>query len=285
VIQGPPGTGKTKVISAIQARFAELDGERPEVAGRTLLTSFQHDAVDHAANKSLVFGLPPVRFGGRMGDHSSADERIQRWAVQAREYVEGVLSELPEERPLALYRSVRDRVATYASGRLSDQELRELLEELVALPAGQLPTQLWQRLRELLRGPVRTDSRTELDRELMRRTVRALRTTTDAFDDDGPRRARQALTSIQSLLSADEMALIQRAAASAPGKPFAELDALGDLRDKLLDRLNPGDVPGEGRRADSIVLNLLNTTVAALHARMQESSGGIADTLEEYAAA
>lgn len=284
VIQGPPGTGKTKVITAIEARLAELEEERPEVAGRTLLTSFQHDAVDHAASKSLVFGLPPVRFGGRRGDRSSADEQVQRWAVQALEHVEGVLAQLPEERPLALYRSVRDRVATYASGRMPDQELRELLEELGALPAGQLPTHLWERLRELRHGPVRAASGTELERELMRKAVRGLRTTPDAFTDDGPRKARQVLARLEPLLAEGETELLERAASVAPGSTFAELDSLLSLRDALLDRLNPGDVPGERRRVDPAVLDVLNATVAVLHDRMRQSAGGAADALQEYAA-
>jgi hypothetical protein len=285
VIQGPPGTGKTKVITAIQARLAELEEERPAVAGRTLLTSFQHDAVDHAASKSLVFGLPPVRFGGRRGDRSSADEQVERWAVQAREHVEGELAHLPEERPLAQYRSVRDRAAMYASGRMSDEELRELLEELVGLPAGQIPTPQWERLRDLHHGPVPAASGTELERELMRKAVRGLRTTPEAFADDGPRKARQVLTRLQHLLADGDKELLEKAAAVAPGSMFAGLGSLVSLRDALLDRLNPGDVPGERRRVDPAILDVLNATVAALHDRMRESSGGAADALQEYAAA
>lgn len=285
VIQGPPGTGKTKVITAIEARLAELEAERPEIAGRTLLTSFQHDAVDHAASRSLVFGLPPVRFGGRRGDRSSADEQVQRWAVQAREHIESVLAQLPEERPLTLYRSVRDRVASYASGRMSDQELRELLEELVNLPAGHLPMQMWQRLRDLRDGPVRAASGTELERALMRKAVHGLRTTPTAFTDDGPRKSRQVLTRLGSLLADGEKELLDRAASVAPGSSFSEVDALVSLRDALLDRLNPGEVPGERRNVDPAVLDALNGTVAALHDRMLQSTGGAADALQEYAEA
>src|SRR5690606_11816569 len=81
LIQGPPGTGKTKVIAAIQARLAQLEADQPEVAGRTLLTSYQHDAVDNAADKSVVFGLRPVRFGGKRGEAlKRSNEAVQRWA-------------------------------------------------------------------------------------------------------------------------------------------------------------------------------------------------------------
>lgn len=285
VIQGPPGTGKTKVITAIEARLAELEEERPEVAGRTLLTSFQHDAVDHAVSKSLVFGLPPVRFGGRRGDRASADAQLERWAATAREHLAATLDGLPKERPLALYRTVRDRVAAYVAGGMPEDELRELLRQLVELPAGQLPTDLWERLRELHRGPVRGAGGMDLERELMRKSVRGLRTTAEAFADDGPRKARQTLERLEPVLAQEEKELLERAAATEPGAVFAELDVLEALRDTLLDRLNPDDVSGERRRVDLAVVSALNAAVTALHERMRKSVGGVADALEEYAGA
>lgn len=63
LIQGPPGTGKTTVIAALQVRLAELEAEQEAVSGRTLLSSYQHDAVDNAVDRTSVYGLPPARFG------------------------------------------------------------------------------------------------------------------------------------------------------------------------------------------------------------------------------
>jgi len=62
LIQGPPGTGKTKVISALLVRLAEISEDSGNsVSHRLLLTSYQHDAVENVAEKSVVFGLPAVR--------------------------------------------------------------------------------------------------------------------------------------------------------------------------------------------------------------------------------
>ena len=60
LVQGPPGTGKTRVIAALQARLAEKDeGSDPNgLSGNTLLTSFQHDAVENAAAATRVLGPP-----------------------------------------------------------------------------------------------------------------------------------------------------------------------------------------------------------------------------------
>ena len=82
LIQGPPGTGKTKTIAALQARLAEL-GEDGDLAGQTLLTSYQHDAVENAAARTLVFGLPAIKVGrkhGRTDDGDGFDPRaLETW--------------------------------------------------------------------------------------------------------------------------------------------------------------------------------------------------------------
>ena len=286
VIQGPPGTGKTKVISAIEARLAELEEERPEIAGRTLLTSYQHDAVDNAVSRSLIFGLPPMRFGGRRGVRG-ADQQTQRWSAGAHEHVSAKLAELPPSRPAALYRRVRDRVATYASGHLPHAELKELLDELVALPTGTLPTELWERLRALAGTPQAGPRDLGLEHSLMVKAARGLRTEAPAFEDDGPRKARQALKLLTSLLTDDERSLLEEAAGVDPGASFRRQDELAPLRDAIIDRLNPDIVPGEGlKRLRPDVLDALNAAVAALHEQMRhDGPGAIADTLEEYAEA
>jgi AAA domain len=284
VIQGPPGTGKTKVITAIQARLAEIQATHPEISGRTLLTSYQHDAVDHAAGKSVVFGIPAARFGGRRGEHAR-DAQVERWAAYAYSHVESVLGSLADARPLSLYRSMRDRVASYAAGRMSAEEVRDLLDELIALPAGHLPTELWAELRRLRSVPatLATAGEDELERELMRKAVRGLRTTAQAFADDGPRRAHQVLQRMGDGLSDDERRLLQSAAEVEPGGTFAHLADLAALRDALLDRWSADQVPGDRPRVDRGMLEALKRVVAALHMHMQGSESGVADALQEYA--
>ncbi|NJN13940.1 MAG: hypothetical protein HC815_41145 [Richelia sp. RM1_1_1] len=83
LIQGPPGTGKTKVISALQVRLAEISEDSGNsVSHRLLLTSYQHDAVENAAEKSVVFGLPAVRIGGKTQGNEAADN-VDRWRDRA----------------------------------------------------------------------------------------------------------------------------------------------------------------------------------------------------------
>jgi hypothetical protein len=280
LIQGPPGTGKTQVIAALQARLAELDGDRPELAGRTLVTSFQHDAVDHVVSRSRVLGLPPVRFGGRPGEHP---ERVQveRWRVELREHLSSQLATLGEPRPLQDYRRALDGCARYAAGRLPPAELKALLEELCALEPGALLSDVWQRLDDARQGPRARSTKGSYERELQRRAASGLRVVPAAFEDDGPRAAHNVLSRCGPLLRGEERALLERAAAREPGAGFAELDALAKLRDGLLDRLLAPVLREDRQAIDPHVLEALQDAVGCLEDRARRSEGGVADALAE----
>jgi len=280
LIQGPPGTGKTTVIAAIQVRLAELEAEESAVGGRTLLTSYQHDAVDNAVERSQVFGLPPARFGGRSGSRAVEDQ-AERWGKTTSERLQATLAGISEERPRAQYRHFRDRAATYASGQLNADETRAIVDDLRALDPGILPTDVWDALGELGRGL--SGGSGDLEQALDERAVRGLPPQNEAFVDGGPARARRALTQLERMLWDDETALLTRASEISDGAPFPEIAELAALRDALLDRLDRQTVPGERTRCDAETVNVLNLAVAALHERMQNSKGGIADALQEYA--
>lgn len=284
VIQGPPGTGKTKVITAIQARLAELESEHPELAGRTLLTSYQHDAVDHAVSKSRVFGLPPVRLGGRMGGPNTKEDEIQRWATQAKEHVDASLANFSEERPLAIYKTFRDEAAAYAAGCLPNDHLIEVIEKLIALPVGTLPTNLWDRLKTLKRK-AKTVSGTgseNFDDELRIKTVRGLRVTQESFSDDGPRKARQVLKLFEGCLSAEERTLLVAAVETPSGERFNDLSRLAAFKDQLLDQLAGSKNHVDNDTRDPEIMESLNSAVSSLYQRMKLSKGGVADALQEF---
>jgi hypothetical protein len=283
LIQGPPGTGKTTVIAAIQVRLAELEAEQEELSGRTLLTSYQHDAVDNAVERSSVLGLPPARFGGRHGSHA-VDDQAARWSTETHERLQAKLSSLGEERPRAQYRHFRDRVAAYASGKLQALDAKSILDDLLALETEVLPTELWDRLRALGR---RVASKSgvpgDLERVLNEKAARGLAPQNTAFIDGGATQARRALRQLEPLLSDTEKALLTRASEVPPGEVFAEIEELAALRSALLDRLDREAIPGDRGGLDPEVMDVLNAAITGLHARMAASRGGIADALEEYA--
>lgn len=284
VIQGPPGTGKTKVITAILARLAELESERPELAGRTLLTSYQHDAVDHAVSKSRVFGLPPARFGGRRDGSNTNEDEIQRWVAQAKEQVDASLANFTEDRPLAIYKKYRDLAATYTAGCLPSDQLKEVIDDLIALPVGTLPTNLWDRLKTLKRKVITVTSTgsDNLDEELRIKAVRGLRVTPESFSDDGPRKARQVLKIFENSLSDEGKILLEAAVDTPPGENFKDLARLVTFKNHLLDQLIDSKKQVDNDARDPEILDALNMAVSCLHKRMKASRGGIADALQEF---
>lgn len=282
VIQGPPGTGKTQVIAAIAARLAELEAEQPELAGRTLLTSYQHDAVDNAVAKSTVFGLPAFRFGGPRGDRTAASDQIDRWRATAREGVQAQLAGIGGNRPLAMYRSLRDQVASYASGAAGCEQGRKLLQEAQQLPVGTLSATLWDRINSLLRTPVGAIQGDDLNVSLMKAAVSNLRANAESFSDDGPTMARRAKSELASLLSDEERNLLERAAQATCDGSFSEIAALSDLRTALLVRLTPATASESPVAFEPDVLDALNGVISELRAALETAEGGIADALQEY---
>jgi hypothetical protein len=282
VIQGPPGTGKTQVIAAIAARLAEMEAEHPELAGRTLLTSYQHDAVDNAVAKATVFGLPAFRFGGPRGDRTAARDQIDRWRTTAREGVQAKLSGLGGNRPLAEYRTLRDHVAAYASGASDCEKGRQLLREALQLPAGTLSATLWDRINSLLRKPAGVIQDDDLTMSLMRTAVSNLRVNQESFSDDGPTMARRAKAELGAMLSAEEQDLLDRAAKSTADECFSELAALSDLKNALLVRLTSSAVSEAPLAFEPDVLEALNGVISELRAALETAEAGVADALQEY---
>ena len=144
LIQGPPGTGKTQVIAAVQALLAKEagdDGNGPAV----LLTSAQHDAVEHTASRSTVHGLPALKIGKRR--NSGIDDGARNSPVPAIEvWKRGVSTAIAQDVPeaVALLRAV-DNLRLIAA-RLSTEPLDQgavvdrLVEACNAIQAFDAPT-------------------------------------------------------------------------------------------------------------------------------------------------
>ena len=282
VIQGPPGTGKTQVIAAIAARLAEMEAEHPELAGRTLLTSYQHDAVDNAVAKVTVFGLPAFRFGGPRGDRTAARDQIDRWRTTARVGVQAKLAGIGGNRPLAIYRGLRDHVASYASGASDCEQGRRLLREALQLPAGTLSATLWDRINSLLRTPVGLNQGDDLTVSLMRAAVTNLRVNPDSFSDDGSTMARRGKAALGAILSPEEQNLLDRAAQSTGDDYFSDLAALSDLKNAVLSRLTSTAVCESPLAFEPDVLDALNGVISELRAALETAEAGVADALQDY---
>lgn len=286
LIQGPPGTGKTKVISALQVRLAEISEDSSSVSGRTLLTSYQHDAVENAADRTVVFGLPAYKVGKRPKQTEESDN-VERWCEESKEALKAQLAAMPELPESAVLRRVQALVQGYILAPLNPQQTAELLKNIFELTEGKITGGCSDRLLEfsqtLARGTFHLDDE-EPERELNIQAVRALRTNPVAFSDDGSWNARKALRRLHrvQILETAERQLLEKAAdwqdESAP--PF--LEELAALRDRLLERLLPVTTSAITPVANPEIEALLTKVVDTLYQRVRQSREGVDAVIAEY---
>lgn len=146
IIQGPPGTGKTTVITAIIKRLEEEADTAGGMFGRSLITAFQHDAVQNATDRLRILGLPAIKFGKKYSDieddslevnltiqhwinekltdmnvkHADAKD-IEYMAEFNRLYVNYLKSAVSLDQTLEILEKVRDEVETNISVELNDR--------------------------------------------------------------------------------------------------------------------------------------------------------------------
>lgn len=285
LIQGPPGTGKTRVIAALQARLADRDELESGggLSGNTLLTSFQHDAVENAAAATRVLGLPAIKVGYRKGAEDS-NLWLERWKRETAESVRAARAERGETPSVqrALEEVRRLTVLHIEAPGPQDASL-DLLNRVRELAGDWLSGEIKDRIDDL-QGRLRAPDALVLgdeDRADALRAVRGLRTEAVPFSDDGPTAAYRTLRCLDRLdgfaWDAGARSLLDEAAGHDPDIPPTQalLDGLAHLRDTLIDRLNdPGErMPVRPIHAD--VADLCAEIVDALTERARTSPDGV----------
>lgn len=293
IIIGPPGTGKTQVIAALQRRLAE-EAQDQSIAAQVLISSFQHDAVDNALDRSDVFGLPGARVGGKRGasdDESLIDPWLERHAAHLQEKISAEYDKYPE---LECVRDLSTRLAlARVAGASPIQQaeafgtilhgLRDLDQNGLVLPP-KLESQIGDYIEQLgQRVPSSAESRPDV--QILRR-IRALRVDAPAFDDDGPDRAWDLLNWLKrhgQNCSAELLALLQDAADSQQ-LPESALQALAGWQTRLLEQFLPDYRPAElKRQADPEGLALLDDIDRHLEGKLRQRKQGVAWVLEQLA--
>ncbi|GJN55079.1 DEAD/DEAH box helicase [Pseudomonas tohonis] len=293
IIIGPPGTGKTQVIAALQRRLAE-EAEERNISAQVLISSFQHDAVDNALDRSDVFGLPGARVGGKRGASDEAsliDPWLERHVAHLQEKITAEYSKYPE---LERIRELSTRLALArvvgaspvqqgeAFDRILDG-LRDLEQSGLVLPP-RLENQLEDHIEQLKKqAPSAAESRPDV--EALRR-VRALRVETSSFSDDGPDRAWDLLRWLKRHgqgCSAELLTLLQDAAdSSQPAE--STLHALAECQERLLELYLPDYRPTELRyQADPEGQALLDEIDRHMESKLRQRKQGVAWVLEQLA--
>ncbi|MGM1051032.1 MAG: DEAD/DEAH box helicase [Pseudomonadota bacterium] len=293
IIIGPPGTGKTQVIAALQRRLGE-EARDSHIAAQVLISSFQHDAVDNALDRSDVFGLPGARVGGKRGmqdDGLVIDPWLDRQVTHLKTKIAEQYQKYPElERVrdlsirLALARvagSPPDRQAETFAGILG--KLRELDGAGLILPP-KLESEIEEYI-DQLQQQVPVTAADDQNTQALKR-VWALRIDRAAFADDGADRAWDLLSWLKrhdTHVSPDLLAWLQDAADSTQ-LPDASLHVLADWKVRLLDRFLPDYRPADlKQQADPEGLTILDAIDRHLEGRLRQRKQGVAWVLEQLA--
>ncbi|BCX74257.1 DEAD/DEAH box helicase [Acinetobacter sp. Tol 5] len=315
IIIGPPGTGKTQVITALQQRISELSHE--SIQRSILLTSYQHDAVDNVVDRSNVMGIAGLRVGGKIrndDDDPTGVDTIEKWATPIQKDInELILS----NDFITLYHALEEHLLKLRFG-YKDQKQKSIVEIQIILD--QLSEkykiylshdlkQWWEEFKQ----PKQSISVATKMMELYP-LIYSLRTKISSFIDDGIKRCRLVLASLQILQQQNENQTILLAEEQKVLEHFIRLDlnsneeidftALTVLKNKLIDRCLPDFRPKHLQRLldediclklDSI-LNDINDkakkskTLAHLmildkyRYRLMTSTGDIKETIAHYTA-
>jgi DNA polymerase III delta prime subunit len=208
LIIGPPGTGKTQVISALQQRIAE-EGDKfgSPIQHQILLSSYQHDAVTNVVDRSGVFGLPALKVGRREKNRNSGSG-ISQWTQQRIDRLSPDISnELQQFSEYKLFESINElvlsiRLATTPSDlKFLLSSLRKKLNEWQIDYGFNIKASILDSVDALTErfSSLPCLNLSKEQRTLLYRTVRGVRTTDIAFNDDGLLRAKSLLHTLESL--------------------------------------------------------------------------------------
>lgn len=283
LIQGPPGTGKTSVIAALMVRLAETAHEPGDISGTVLLTSFQHDAVENAASRTQVFGLPAVKQGRRRGQVEGVDS-VERWR---KERIERLEASLVKEPGSATLRRLRLLVIPHVVNPGSLEQTVRLLREVADVGRELLPGGLLDRLRRkaalLERGLSQSEEASSEEQKRLLQAVRRLSVEAVAFGDDGAVKATRALRLLQpaQVLEPQEQALLERAATWTEETPPPFLSEFAALRESLLQRLTPDARPRALPTSDAETEALLKEAVEVAQRRVAGTQQGAESVIAE----
>lgn len=248
LIIGPPGTGKTQVIAALERRLSE-DSQGQMLAQQVLISSYQHDAVENALERTDVYGLPAIKVGGSR--RREGTDPVLKWCTRQLERVDVQREQAIQAQPdYATLLALQDLLATLqVLGALPEvrpamlDRLEELLKQLNQRVRLRLPSQWWDGWQDARQASESAHASqgglNERQRLRYRRQVRALRTLPLSFLDDGPQQVTRVLASLATppgLLTAADQDLLQQARVISNATPEL-LHNLAELQKQLLDRL------------------------------------------------
>ena len=202
IIQGPPGTGKTTVLTAIIERLNE-ESNKENIKGQILVAGFQHDAVENIIQRLDINGIPTPKFGKKsttLVDINSY-ERIIQWSEEIATKLKDKIdfSKQIEIKKLNQYFEIYLKAP-------SKHSAIDLLKYII----NNISQSLSKDIIETSKNTLNNLTKKQIDSLEELKVIYSLRTTEEAFKDDGKERSLALLVSnIGKTLDENEKKLLQ----------------------------------------------------------------------------
>lgn len=243
IIIGPPGTGKTQVITALQQRIAEENGDQP-IQHQVLLSSYQHDAVDNVVARSNVLGLPAIRIGGKSNGTQENINPVHKWSSDNQRKIQHILNQHPI---LEVFKQLQNACLALRLGSSTPNQHAEIIQEIDDLLIILAKENLYPNMERLEKWADFKQLKTNLNANLLwpiSHYIWSLRTTMTSFADDGALRCLDVWVRLKEKriypVDSDDLVLLQQLASShASDVTLEDLSRLSTIKDKILDACIP----------------------------------------------
>lgn len=204
LIQGPPGTGKTTVIKALAERFREIfeaDEKRLQKANpehilrspKILISSFQNEAVDNAISAPLPGDIPAYRKTAKRTKDSSKEQyqkSLENWYSGLKTAITGMIEDSAAPEYVENKRSLDDEFLSYKSAGEPIDKAVALIDRYLSYVEIPYPKESVAAAKAILAAATAAAAEEDGEDPIINK-IEALRITSEAFEDDGPRNARR----------------------------------------------------------------------------------------------
>ena len=223
VIQGPPGTGKSTVVAVICQRLIELSEKGKPLDKVILVSAFQNDTVEHIASKIETFGLPTIKVGKDVQGVRSEEGFI----TKMRNSIDNAIHHLaPEYSTMRISQQLASLKALLEKENNPDG-VKAKINELINL--SDLDEGLFVEWKKLYRK----EPFEHTDKDKAINAIKGLRTTPEAYSDDGYKKIRRACNSGINFTQ-EELNLLENAPIGEEEITEEFLEKLKELQAKYL---------------------------------------------------
>lgn len=272
LIQGPPGTGKTTVIKAIAERFREIfeaaqkdyqkiDPDYILHNPRILISSFQNEAVDNAISDPLPGDIPPYRKTAKRAKETSQKQNRRAnedWYMAVSRSISETIEDETVSRFAAEKRRLNDEFLSYKNDGEPIEKAAVLINKYLSYVDIPYPPEITARARTVIAASGGTHD--DVDHPVIKR-IEALRTSKDAFEDDGMRNAGRLAACIRLSNDLEISDDIREAVEAVSHEGYSQeefdeyLKAAGVLRERFCKGRSPIN-PGDRKAVSECILEL-----------------------------